>query len=75
MPPLPLLLDATPVQHIEEAVEGGEELAFGEVTVGAEDDDDASGDLAIEAERVLEGVGGGHEDKDSMGGKIDEVSG
>ena len=43
-----------------EPVERGQQLALGEVAIGAEDDDDALGDLAFEAERVLERVLVGH---------------
>ncbi len=45
---------------VGEAVERGQQFALGEVAVGSEDDDDALGDLAIEAERVLERVLVGH---------------
>src|ERR1035441_1471777 len=41
-------------------VERGQQLALGEVAIGAEDHDDALGDLAFEAERVLERVLVGH---------------
>lgn len=43
-----------------EAVEGGDEFAFGEVAVGAEDDEGAGFDLALEAEGVVERVVGAH---------------
>ena len=43
---------------VGQAIERGEEFPLGEIAVGAEDDDDARGHLSIEAQRVLEGVGG-----------------
>ena len=43
-----------------QAIEGRQQLALGEVAVGAEDDDDALGNLPFEAERILKGVLVGH---------------
>ncbi len=45
---------------VGEAVERRQQFALGEVAVGAENHDDALGNLPLEPERVLEGVLVGH---------------
>jgi hypothetical protein len=53
---------------IHEAIEGGQELALGEVAIGAVDDDGALGDATLETERVLEGVRQSHVSSKYHGG-------
>ena len=50
---------------VSQAVEGRQELAPGEVAIGAEDDYHAFGHLALEAQRILEGILRKHRDQNS----------